>query len=119
MFGITQSLAKDQFSLYHGTKSSITSLIQTTDAKQILRDASGCVVELSMLLRKKQPSWVQAFADFSKFLYEEIMDIARTSQRCDVISDRYFEGSLKEGTREDRGTGLIVTLMILPRFLHI
>ena len=31
--------------------------------------------------------------------------------RCDVITDRYFEGSLKEGTREDHGsgTGLIVT----------
>ena len=111
VFGITQSLAKGQFSLEHGTKSSITSLMQTTDAKQILRDASGCVFELSMLLRKKQPSWVQTFADFSMFLYEEIMDIARTFQRCDVISDRYFEGSLKEGIREDRGSGtrLIVT----------
>ena len=53
---------------------------------------------------KKQPWWMQIFADFSKFLYNEIMDIS-------VIMDRYFEGSLKEGTREDCGfgTGLIVT----------
>ena len=39
------------------------------------------------------------------------MDISSLFDRCNVIMDRYFEGSLKEGTREDRGsgTGLIVT----------
>ena len=64
-----------------------------------------------MLLRKKQPSWAQTFADFSKFLYNEIMDISSLFNRCDVITDRYFEGGLKEGAREDRGSGagLIVT----------
>ena len=107
-----QSLASDQFPLYHGTKASIiASLIQTTDTRKIQPDASGCVIELSMLLRKKQPSRVQTFADFSKFLYNEIVDISSLFNRCDVITDRYFEGSLKEGTREDRGSGteLIVT----------
>ena len=34
---------------------------------------------------KKQPSWVQTFADFSKFLYNKIMDIS-------VITDQYFQG---------------------------
>ena len=39
------------------------------------------------------------------------MDISSLFNTCDVITDRYFEGSLKEGTREDRGsgTGVIVT----------
>ena len=39
------------------------------------------------------------------------MDIFSLFNSCDVITDRYFEGSLKEGTREDRGsgTGLIAT----------
>ena len=69
------------------------------------------MIELSTLLQKKQPSWVQTFNDFSKFLYNTIMDISSLFNRCDVIIDQYFEGSLKEGTREDRGsgTGLIVT----------
>ena len=45
VFGIAQSLASDQFSLYHGTKSSIiASLIQTTDTRKIQPDASGCVI---------------------------------------------------------------------------
>ena len=56
VFGIAQSLASGQFSPYHGTKSSIiASLIQKTDTRKIQPDASVCVIELSMLLRKKQP----------------------------------------------------------------
>ena len=51
------------------------------------------------------------------------MDISSLFNRCDVITDRYFEGSLKEGTREDRGsgTGLIATFddcsKIPPNFI--
>ena len=53
-FGIAQSLASDLFSLYNGTKSSIiASLVQKTDAREIQSDTIGCVIELSMLLRKK------------------------------------------------------------------
>ena len=104
VFGIAQSLASDQFSLYHGTKSSIiASLIQTTDTRKIQPDASGCMIELSMFLRKKQPSSVETFADFSKCLYNEIVDISSLFNRFDFIANRYFEGSLKEATREDRG----------------
>ena len=40
------------------------------------------------------------------------MDISSLFNRCNVITDRYFERSSKERTREGRGsgTGLIVTL---------
>ena len=55
-----------------------------------------------MFLRKKQPSWVQASVDFSKFRYDKIMDISSLFNRCHVVTDSYFEGSLKEETREDR-----------------
>ena len=72
VFGIAQFLASDQFSLYHGTK--------------IQPDTSGCVIELSMLLRKKQPSWVQTFVYFSKFLYNEITDVSSLFNRCEVIT---------------------------------
>ena len=70
VFGIAQSLASNQVSLYPGTKSSIiASLIQATDSRKIKPDTSGCVIELSMLFWKKQPSFVQTFGDFSKLLY--------------------------------------------------
>ena len=69
------------------------------------------MIELSMFFQKKQPSWIQTFADFSKCLYNEIMVTSSLFNRYNVITDRYFEGSLKEGTREDcgPGTGLIIT----------
>ena len=68
------------------------------------------MIELSMLLWKKQPLWVQTFTDFFKVLYKEIMNISSLFNRWDFITDQYFERSLK-GTREDRGSGteLIVT----------
>ena len=105
VFGISQSLSKDQFTFHHGTKSTITDILEKSNSCKLSHEASACVVELSMLLRKTMPSWVQTFGDFSYFLYEEIMDISKSFQRCDVIADRYFEGSLKEGTRNDRGSG--------------
>ena len=92
VFRIVKSLAKDQFSLYHGANSSITvSLIQTPDTRKIQPNTCGCMIELSMLLQKKQLSWVQTFADFSKFLYNETMDISSLFNRCDIITDQYFE----------------------------
>ena len=112
VFGIAQSLAIDLFSLCRGKKSSIiASLIQTTGTKKIQPDTSTCVIEPSRILRKKQPSWMQTIGEFSKFFYNEIMDIFSLFDRCGVITDENFEGILKEGAREDRrsGTGLIVT----------
>ena len=124
VFGIAQSLASDQFSLYHGTKSStMASLIQTSDTGKIKRDQSGWMIDISMLLRKKQPSQVQSFADFSKFLQNKIMDISSLLNRCDIIADGHSEVSLKEGTREDCGarTWLIIIFddcsEIPPKFI--
>ena len=92
-FGTAQSLASGQFCLYHGTISSLTALTQTRDTRKIQLDASGCVIKLSMLLQKKQPVWGQTFADFSKFLHNEIMDISSLFNRCYGIMDQYFERS--------------------------
>ena len=47
---------------------------------------------------------MQTFAD--KFLNTEIMYISSLSSRCDIITDQHSEGSLKEGAREDRGSGI-------------
>jgi hypothetical protein len=73
----------------------------------ILSDKSGIVIELSAILRKTLASWVKTFADFAKFLHDEIMNLASNFNRCDVITDRYFRGSLKEGIRRYRGSGTV------------
>ena len=49
--------------------------------------------------------WVLTLANFSKFFYNEIKDISSLFNRFDVITNRYFEGSLKEGTWEVPGSG--------------
>ena len=56
IFRVAQTLASDQYSLYHGTESSVkTGLIQTIGVRKIQPDSSGCMIELSMLLQNKQP----------------------------------------------------------------
>ena len=87
VFGIAQSLTKDQFSLYHGTKSHVvnpSASIQTAFPET----KCGIVVELSMFFRKKRPTWVLSFSDFAKFLYCYIMDLSKQFRRCDVVIDR-------------------------------
>ena len=52
------------------------------------------------------------------------MDISSLFSKCDIITDQSFERTLKEGTREDRGseTGLIITFdgcfEIPPKFIR-
>ena len=74
-----------------------------------------------MHLWKKQPSWVQISADFSKFPYSEIMGISSLFNRCDVIADRYLEGSLKVKQEKmvDLEQGSLSHLMAALRFLRI
>ena len=98
----------------------IASLIQTTDTRKIQLGTSG-MIKLSMLLQKKQSSWVQTYADFSKFLYNENMDISSLFNRCEVIMDWYFEGSLKKEEERimDLEQGSVSHLIVALRFLQI
>ena len=43
------------------------------------------------------------FGEFSLAIYYEVMKHAANYERVDLVFDRYFEGSLKEGTRMGRG----------------
>ena len=84
--------------------------MQSTTTKECLKENNGgFIIELSMLFRKTKPSWIKTFEDLSKFLYDEVMNKSHSFDRVDVITDRYFTDSLKEGTRRDRGSakGLI------------
>ena len=44
--------------------------------------------------------------EFADYLYSYILSIGKDFKRCDVICDRYFEDSLNEGVRHDRGSGI-------------
>ena len=108
IFEVPQSLSVNQYSLYHGTKSHITSQFRTISKPSFHLTKSGKVVELSMLLLKKRVSWVKSFEDYARFLYHVILKSAEPYSRFDIVTDRYFSESLKEGIRDNRGSdGLI------------
>ena len=61
-----------------------------------------------MLLCKKRVSWVKSFKDYARFLYYVILKSAELYSRFDIVTDRYFSESLKQGVRHNRGSdGLI------------
>ena len=78
VFGICQPLAKNQYTLYHGTKSHITKPFVTSIEPNFNKRDGGIVIELSQLLRKTKSSWVKTFEDYSRFLYQDIMKTAES-----------------------------------------
>ena len=45
-------------------------------------------------------SWVKSFEDYARFLYHIILKSGEPYSRFDIVTDRYFSGSLKEGVQE-------------------
>ena len=55
------------------------------------------MTELSMLLRRKRVSCMKRFRDYVRFLYHVIIKSVEPHSRFDIVTDRYFSESLKEG----------------------
>ena len=88
--------------LYHGTKSEITKRFE--ESEKIITNIStknAIVIELSAIIKAKAKSLLNGFVEE---VYASIMFLAKGYERCDVVTDRYFAGSLKEGFREKRGS---------------
>ena len=103
IFEIPQSLSANQYSLYHGTKSYVTSQFRTISKPSFNLTKSGIVIELSILLGKKRVFQVKSFEDYARFLYHVILKSAEPYSRFDIVTDRYFSESLKErGSRQQR-----------------
>ena len=75
------------------------------------------------LIRAKctQMAGMTCFSDLAIVLYYEIVRLGFDYNRIDTVFDRYFDDSLKEGTRKSRGMGyqlstrrlLFVQLMLM------
>ena len=65
---------------------------------------------MSPLIRAKCPQkeGMTCFSDLGIVLYYEIIRLGFDYNRIDIVIDRYFDDSLKEGTRKSRGTGKIL-----------
>ena len=103
---IPQSLTPDGLSLYHGTKSDITKRFISQDNLPEYDCKSAIILEMSPIIHAKSCSTgIECFSDFAVILYHEIIKLSHGYNRIDLVFYRYFDESLKEGTRNQRGSG--------------
>ena len=65
--------------------------------------SAAIIIELSPLEQTHDLANCTTFLDLALGLYSRISKIAAGCNRVDIITDRYFNNSLKEGTRGARG----------------
>ena len=104
IFKICKSLYANQYSLYHDKKSHVTSQFKLISKPSFHVTKNGIVIEILMLLYKKRVPWVKSFEDYMRFLYHVIMKSVEPYSRCDIVTDRYFSESLKEGVWDNKGS---------------
>ena len=110
---IPQSLCIDGtngIEMYHGSKADVAKRFSTcVMLPQDRQGKSSIVIEMSPLVRAKafatHTGRLVNFGEFSLLVYYEVMKLASNYDRIDMVFDRYFERSLKQGTRAGRGQG--------------
>ena len=108
VFGIAHSLAKDQFTLYHGSKSHVMNHFGKYLKPRVLPKGSAIVIELSPFFQKKIEAWFKTFQDYASLLYKYLVFLSRGLERVTVVTDQYFHRGLKDGLRVDRGSGTLL-----------
>ena len=100
------SISEDENTLYHRTKSDILKQLNSTEKPNLNPENHNAIIfDLSAIVRSKSKSNCLTFHDFDNYIYCIIMLMSKNCERCKTVADRYFEGSLKEGTRNKRGAG--------------
>ena len=99
---MSQLLPKTLTELYHSKKSDVLSVF-TTCAMLLTGPSPAIIIELSPFEQRHDLVNCTTFLDLALGLYSGISKIAAGCNRVDVITDRYFNNNLKEGTRGARG----------------
>ena len=102
--GVTQSLAADSSTLYHGNKAKMKDRFEPCIPPP-LDGNSAIIIELSPIIFRFAQRNVSNFQEFATVIYYHLMELGARHRRIDVVCDRYFENSLKEQTRSGRGVG--------------
>ena len=106
IFGTAQSLSISDTTSYQGTKSTLLKRFLSCEVPDI-GSSSAIIIELSPLLRTTIVA--ASFGIFAEKLMGTINRLAARYDRIDVVCDCYFEDSLKNQTRDGRGSGDTVT----------
>ena len=104
LFQRAHSISEDESTLYHGIKSDILKRLNFTEKPNLNPENRNAIIfYLSAIVRGKSKSNCLTFDDFANYIYRIIMLMSKYYERCEIVADIYFEGSLKEGTRNKRG----------------
>ena len=88
---------------HHGTKSDNLKQLNSTEKPNLNPENQNAIIfDLSAIVRNKSKSNCLTFDDFANYIYRIIMLMLKNYK---TVADRYFEGSLKDGTRNNRGAG--------------
>ena len=66
------------------------------------------IIDGAALVNQTEPVTLQTFKEYAEneLFIPHVLTQLRMVSRADIVWDRYIEGSLKEQTRETRGTGI-------------
>ena len=100
ILNIPHSLTPDGISLYHSNKADIAKRLDSEESIANQDGKSAIILEMSPLIRAKSCSFgIDTFSDFAVIIYDHVMKLSHGYDRVDLVFDRYFQESLKEGTR--------------------
>ena len=102
------ALSNNGGSMRHSVKSDIISCLQKlVKGDNTVPVVSAIVLDGAVVVQMLRPSADQTFRQYSEEIFLPYIErYTRKAIRVDVVWDEYRNGSLKEATREQRGSGL-------------
>ena len=109
ILNVPQTLVKSYTTMYYDSKSELTKQFSKYSINEIPKNAekSAVIIEMSPLIRAKcsQKAGMTCLSDLAIVLYYKIMILGFDYNRIDIVFDRYFGDSLKEGQEKAETLG--------------
>lgn len=107
LYEVAQSISASQTTLYHSRKSQLLQRFAKAITLPLINESipSAIIIELSAIIQIKGSSDAESFHDFAVIIFYYIMELSKGFSRIDIVADQYFDHSVKEQTRNNRGVG--------------
>ena len=121
---VAQSSASTSDTAYHDNKSDIMKRLPPFSLPY-LPNKEAIIIEMSLVIRAKCASVTSdtdCFSDLAIVIFYHVQGLTSSSDRVDLVFDRYFEQGLKEDTRKGLGMGsrfVFTGNTKLPKWLKI
>ena len=105
---VAQSIAENEDSLYHSSKSDILKCFPIYNNDSIIEatiNDYAMIIDLSLFTKSHHFNENTTFLEYANSLREIILNVSSSCVRCDIIVDQYFKDSLKQNIRSTRGQG--------------